>query len=145
MVPILLKVRVISGNTKHQYGITTPSLNFKLFIKSYLRNLIADTRSRLGQVTGWLPIGCCVTLIDLYADRKIRGPNVWIIMSVNVVCLALAYKKGACGELTFDIAWCCRPHRMRHGQYPYLKIYMIMMIPFGSIQNGCLGFPALLH
>ena len=52
MVLILLKIRIISGNTKRQYGITTPSLNFT-------RNLIAATRSRLGQVTGWLP-GCWV-------------------------------------------------------------------------------------
>ena len=55
---------------------------------------------------------------------KIHGLKVWRLMSVFVAWQPLTRKAEMHGELAFDIAWCCQPHRMGHKQHPDLKLDM---------------------
>ena len=61
----------------------------------------------------------CITghVLYLMYHKKFIG-----LMSICVAQLTLTYLTETHGELVFDIAWCCQPHRMGHGQYPNLKL-----------------------
>ena len=64
-----------------------------------------------------------------HTHRFLRhGLNVSRLISVNVACLALTRNAEMHGESVFDIAWCCQPHWMGHGQHHNLKMDMMMMI-----------------
>ena len=53
-----------------------------------------------------------------------HGLKVWRLMSVSEAWLPLILKTEMYGELLFNIAWYCQPHRMGHGQHPNLKMDM---------------------
>ena len=51
-----------------------------------------------------------------------HGLNVWRPMSVSVALLALTHCTEMHGEPVFNIACCCQPHRMGHGQHFNLRM-----------------------
>ena len=63
--------------------------------------------------------------------------------SVNVAWLALASRTETLGEPAFDVVCCYQPHRMAHGQRPYLKMDMDeinkVKLTFGWLSKITLG------
>ena len=67
-----------------------------------------------------------ITNFQIFSTRKKGRPRkTWSecvrLMSMSVAYLALTHLTEMHGELVFNMAWCCQPHRVGHGQHINLK------------------------